>query len=51
VKMRQKRLLKSSRVYWGVIAADVVMRFFWMLTLLPEDRPTFGHDLQVSSRQ
>jgi hypothetical protein len=29
------------------VALNVAMRFFWMLTLLPEAQPIFGNDVQV----
>ena len=46
-RLRRRLLFKSRKLYYGVIVADLVLRFFWMLTLLPENQPTFGKDVQV----
>lgn len=46
--MRRKLLFKRKQAYVGLLVVNLIFRFFWMLTLLPEDRPTiFGRDVQV----
>jgi hypothetical protein len=46
--LRRKSLFKSRRLYLCVIAIDLVLRLFWMLTLLPDSRwLVFGNEVQV----
>jgi hypothetical protein len=48
--LRRKSLFKSRRLYLCVIAIDLVLRLFWMLTLLPDSRwAVFGNEVQVGA--
>ncbi len=35
IRLRSKRLFKSSRSYWRIIAFNVIFRFTWMLSFIP----------------
>lgn len=35
IRLRSKRLFKSSRSYWRIICFDVLCRFTWMLSFIP----------------
>lgn len=48
LRLRRKLLFKSRRMYYSVMAVNLVLRFLWALTLLPESRSSFlGSELQV----